>query len=183
MRTNGPELVIMAAVGAENRVIGKGQELPWHIPEDLRHFKSLTSGWPCLMGKRTFDSVLHQLGRPLPGRRNLVLTRTKTWPEWPSVEVYASVDEALKAASGVERLFITGGATLYKAFLGRADRLELTEVYGDYDGDVFFPEYKHLIGSGYEETRRDERDGFDFVTYEKVKLTGTSPPNLHGDSV
>jgi dihydrofolate reductase len=166
---SGPELVIIAAVGAENRVIGKGQELPWHIPEDLKHFKSLTSGWPCLMGKRTFDSVLHQLGKPLPGRRNLVLTRSKTWPEWPSVEVYPSVDEALVAASEVERIFITGGATLYAEFLSRADRLELTEVYGDHKGDVFFPEYRHLIGTEYEETSRDERDGYDFVTYERIR--------------
>jgi len=168
VENDGPELVIIAAVGAENRVIGKGQDLPWHLPEDLKHFKSLTSGWPCLMGKRTFDSVLHQLGKPLPGRRNLVLTRTKTWPQWPSVEVYPSVDDALAAASDVERIFITGGATLYAEFLSRADRLELTEVYGDHEGDVFFPEYRHLIGTEYEETSRDERDGYDFVTYERI---------------
>ena len=165
----GPESIIIAAVGAESRVIGNGQDLPWHISEDLKHFKSLTSGWPCLMGKRTFDSVLHQLGKPLPGRRNLVLTRSKTWPEWPSVEVYASVDDALAAASDVERLFITGGATLYEAFLAKADRLELTEVYGDHEGDVFFPEYRDLIGSTYEETHRDKRDGYDFVTYSRLK--------------
>ncbi|MDE2995534.1 MAG: dihydrofolate reductase [Bacteroidota bacterium] len=166
---SGPELVIIAAVGAGSRVIGKGQDLPWHIPEDLKHFKTLTSGWPCLMGKRTFDSVLHQLGKPLPGRRNLVLTRSKTWPEWPSVEVYPSVDKALAAASDVERVFITGGATLYEEFLGRADRLELTEVYGAHEGDVFFPAYRHLIGTEYEETRRDERDGYDFVTYSRIR--------------
>lgn len=168
VENDGPELVIIAAVGAENRVIGKGQDLPWYLPEDLKHFKSLTSGWPCLMGKRTFDSVLHQLGKPLPGRRNLVLTRTKTWPQWPSVEVYPSVNDALAAASDVERIFITGGATLYAEFLSRADRLELTEVYGGHEGDVFFPEYRHLIGTEYEETSRDERDGYDFVTYERI---------------
>ena len=168
-RADGPELVIIAAVGAENRVIGKGQELPWHIPEDLKHFKRLTMGRPCLMGKRTFDSLLHQLGKPLPGRRNLVLTRSTTWPEWPSVEVYASVEEALEAASDAEHLFITGGAAIYDLFLEKADRLELTEVYGDHDGDVFFPEYKHLIGSVYEETRRDERDGYDLVTYVRKR--------------
>lgn len=169
MRKSGPEIVIIAAVGADNRVIGNGQDLPWHISEDLKHFKSLTSGWPCLMGKRTFDSLLHQLGKPLPGRRNLVLTRSKSWPEWPTVEVFPSVDEALAAVSETERVFITGGATLYKVFLGLADRLELTEVYGDHEGDVFFPEYRHLIGTTYKETRRDKRDGFDFVTYSRLK--------------
>lgn len=168
-RTNGPELVIIAAVGAENRVIGRGQELPWHIPEDLKHFKRLTMGRPCLMGKRTFDSLLHQLGKPLPGRRNLVLTRTKTWPEWPSVEVYPSVDEALAAAQDAEQVFITGGATIYELFLERADRLELTEVHGHHEGDVFFPAYRHLIGSMYQETRRDKHNGYDFVTYERVR--------------
>ena len=167
-RNGGPELVIIAAVGADNRVIGKGQDLPWHIPEDLKHFKTLTSGWPCLMGKRTFDSVLHQLGKPLPGRRNIVLTRTGSWPQWPSVEVFASVDKALEAVAGVEQVFITGGATLYDAFLGTADRLELTEVHGHHEGDVFFPAYKHLIGTVYEETRRDARVGYDFVTYTRI---------------
>jgi len=166
---SGPELVIIAAVGAENRVIGNDQDLPWHIPDDLKHFKTLTSGWPCLMGKRTFDSVVHQLGKPLPGRRNLVLTRSKTWPEWPDVEVFSSVDDALEAVSDVERVFVTGGAAIYDLFLGRADRLELTEVYGDHEGNVFFPAYRHLIGTKYEETRRDERDGFDFVTYERIR--------------
>ena len=163
-----PEIIIIAAVGAANRVIGNGSELPWHIPEDLKHFKRLTTGWPCLMGKRTFDSLLHQLGKPLPGRRNLVLTRTTSWPEWPDVEVYASVHEALKAVSNTEHVFITGGATIYDLFLEEADRLELTEVYGEYEGDVFFPEYKHLIGTLYKETHREPRDGYDFVTYERM---------------
>lgn len=162
-----PEVVIIAAVGARDRVIGKGNDLPWHIPEDLKRFKAMTSGHPVLMGKRTFESLLHQLGRPLPGRLNIVLAHDASWPEWDNVVVHSSVDDALAAASDASTVFITGGATVYAHFLGIADRLELTLVEGEYDGDVFFPEYQHLIGTVYEEVERDQRDGFAFVTYHR----------------
>lgn len=162
-----PEVVIISAVAVKNRLIGRGQELPWHISDDLKRFKSLTSGRPVIMGKRTFDSLIHQNGRPLPGRRNLVLAHESAWPEWENVEVFDSIPEALAAVSDVEQVFITGGASVYEAFLPTADRLELTLVDGDFEGDVFFPPYEHLIGSMYEETTRDTRDGFSFVTYKR----------------
>ena len=162
-----PEVVIISAVGSKDRLIGKGKELPWHIPEDLKRFKALTSGHPVLMGKRTFESLLHQLGKPLPGRPNLVLAHDSEWPEWDQVSVFDSVDAALASVSEVETLFITGGASVYAHFLGIADRLELTLVDGDYEGDVYFPEYEHLIGDVYVETERDQRDGFAFVTYRR----------------
>ncbi|MDA1028123.1 MAG: dihydrofolate reductase [Bacteroidetes bacterium] len=163
----GPEVVIISAVAVKNRLIGRGQELPWHISDDLKRFKFLTSGRPVLMGKRTFESLIHQNGRPLPGRRNLVLAHGSTWPEWENVEVFDSIPDALAAVSDVEQVFITGGASVYEAFLPTADRLELTLVDGDFEGDVFFPPYEHLIGSMYEETARDTRDGFSFVTYTR----------------
>ena len=164
-----PELIIISAVGAKTRVIGKGMDLPWHISEDLKRFKSLTSGHPVLMGKRTFDSLLHQLGKPLPGRRNIVLSHQEvSWPEWDSVEVYHSADDALASLEGVDRVFITGGATIYSAFLEKVDCLELTIVDGDYEGDVFFPEYEHLIGTMYQETAREDHEGFSFVTYTRI---------------
>ncbi|MFT4604342.1 MAG: dihydrofolate reductase [Rhodothermales bacterium] len=160
-----PEIVIVAAVGAENRVMGKGLELPWHIPEDLKHFKRLTLGHPMLMGRRTFQSLVEQFGGPLKGRRHLVVTRN---PDYTSVqaEVFSSPDEALAAAGDVDLLIIAGGATIYEQFLERADRMELTLVDGEYDGDVFFPEYEHLIGTRYRITRNEPRDGFRFMTYE-----------------
>lgn len=167
-----PEIVIIAAVDAENRVIGRGLDLPWHIPEDLKRFKRLTSGHPVLMGRRTFESLVHQFGGPLKNRPNLVLTSGgNRWPEYDNVDVFESADEALAAASeaGAERVFIGGGASIYETFLERADRLELTLVDGPHEGDVFFPPWRHLVGSVYEETARDERDGYRFVTYERIR--------------
>jgi len=166
-----PEIVIIAAVDADNRVIGDGLDLPWHIPEDLKRFKRLTSGYPIIMGRRTFESLVHQFGGPLKNRANLVLTSgPNRWPQYDNVSVYPSADAALEAAAdtGAERVFIGGGASIYDAFLERADRLELTLVDGPHEGDVFFPPWQHLVGTLYEESARDERDGFRFVTYERI---------------
>ncbi len=161
------EIVIIAAVGRANRVIGKGMDLPWHIPADLKRFKALTEGHPILMGRRTFESLVHQFGGPLKNRRNLVLASDISWPEYDNVEVFESVEEAIAAADRTERLFIGGGASVYRTFLEHADRMELTLVDGDHDGDVFFPEWEHLVGTRYTETARDDRDGFSFVTYTR----------------
>ena len=162
-----PEIVLVAAVAEENRVIGNGQELPWHLPEDLRHFKALTRGHALLMGRKTFESIVHQFGGPLPERRLLVLTSTGHLPGFPDVEAYVSVETALEAAAREEVLFIGGGAAIYAQFLERADRLELTLVEGRYEGDTYFPAYEHLLGSVFEKTKEQPRSGFRFVTYER----------------
>jgi dihydrofolate reductase len=162
------EIVLIAAVAEENRVIGKDKDLPWHIPEDLRHFKRLTTGHPLLMGRRTFESIVHQFGGPLPDRRTVVLTTKGELPEYPDVEAYASIDAALEALEGEDTVFIGGGEAVYEQFLPRADRLELTLVEGDYEGDTYFPEYEHLVGDTFEITRDDPRDGFRFVTFERA---------------
>ena len=159
-----PEIVIVAAVGAESRLIGNGLELPWHIPEDLKHFKSLTLGHPILMGRKTFDSLLHQLGGPLPGRRHLVVTRSPDYSS-PHADVFLTVDDALAAVQDVDTLFITGGASMYAHFLETADRMELTLVDGDYEGDVFFPEYEHLVGTRYRVANEIQREGYRFATF------------------
>jgi dihydrofolate reductase len=161
------EIVLIAAVADENRVIGKDKDLPWHIPEDLKHFKRLTTGHPLLMGRRTFESIVHQFGGPLPDRRTVVLTTKGELPEYPDVEAYASIDAALEALEGEDTVFIGGGEAVYEQFLPRADRLELTLVEGDYEGDTYFPEYEHLVGDTFEITRDDPRDGFRFVTFER----------------
>jgi dihydrofolate reductase len=161
------EIVLIAAVADENRVIGKDKDLPWHIPEDLKHFKRLTTGYPLLMGRRTFESIVHQFGGPLPDRRTVVLTTKGEIPEYPDVEAYASIDAALEALEGEDTVFIGGGEAVYEQFLPRADRLELTLVEGDYEGDTYFPEYEHLVGDTFEITRDDPRDGFRFVTFER----------------
>ncbi|MEM1114959.1 MAG: dihydrofolate reductase [Bacteroidota bacterium] len=157
-----PDVIVVAAVaeapGTEaDRLIGDGMDLPWHLPADLKHFKALTTGWPLVMGRRTFESLLHQFGGPLPNRENVVLTRTPASvdPEaaaLPGVHVYGSLDAALAAFADRERVFIGGGAGVYGAVLGadggpiRADRLELTFVEGVFEGDTYFPPYRHLIG-------------------------------------
>jgi dihydrofolate reductase len=161
------EIVLIAAVADENRVIGKDKDLPWHIPEDLKHFKRLTTGHPLLMGRRTFESIVHQFGGPLPDRRTVVLTTKGELPEYPDVEAYASIDAALEALEGEDTVFIGGGEAVYEQFLPRADRLELTLVEGEYEGDTYFPEYEHLVGDTFEITRDDPRDGFRFVTFER----------------
>jgi dihydrofolate reductase len=163
-----PELVIIAAVAQENRVIGQDRDLPWHIPEDLQRFKRLTTGHPLLMGRRTFESIVHQFGGPLPSRRMVVLTSQGPFADYPEVETHASIDAAMAALADADTVFIGGGEAVYQQFLPRADRLELTLVEGSYEGDTYFPPYEHLVGEVFEETAVDERDGFRFVTYERV---------------
>ncbi len=162
-----PELVIIAAVAEDNRVIGKDKDLPWHIPEDLQRFKRLTTGHPLLMGRRTFESIVHQFGGPLPDRKMVVLTTQDGYAEYPEVDTYASVDAALDALPDDETVFIGGGESVYEQFLPHADRLELTLVEGAHEGDTFFPPFEHLVGDVFEETAVDTRDGFRFVTYER----------------
>lgn len=169
--THHPELVIVAAVAEKNRVIGDGKDLPWHIPEDLKHFKRLTLGHPLVMGRRTFESLLHQFGGPLPGRENVVLTRHPDRVGHPGVHVYSSLDAALDAFADRAQISIGGGATLYAQTIPRADRLELTLVEGDYDGDTFFPPFEHLLGTAFELQHRELRDGFRFETWVRKGAT------------
>ncbi|MGB3544892.1 dihydrofolate reductase [Rubrivirga sp.] len=150
-----PEIVVIAAVAdvpgrPGDRLIGDGMELPWHIPADLKRFKALTSGWPLVMGRRTFESLLHQFGGPLPNRENVVLTRHPSAVDHPGIHVYGSLEDAVDAFADRERVFIGGGAGVYGSVLEgdspvQADRLELTFVEGDFQGDTHFPEYRHLI--------------------------------------
>lgn len=139
------EVVVIAALGEKNRVIGRGLELPWRIPADLRRFKRLTLGHPIVMGRRTFEALLHQNGGPLPRRENVVLTRHTVRSDHPGIHVYNGLDEALAAFADRERVFIGGGAEVYAQALERADRLELTLVEGDFEGDAFFPPYARWL--------------------------------------
>lgn len=119
---------------AENGVIGRGQELPWHLPDDLKHFKQVTLGKPILMGRRTFDSI----GRALPGRLNLVLSRAETTLPDGVVRV-GSLHEAVTRAGDAPELCVIGGGELYRLALPEADTIYLTRVFAAVDGDTFFP--------------------------------------------
>jgi dihydrofolate reductase len=129
----GARLTLVAAV-ADNGVIGRDGALPWHLPDDLRHFKACTLGKPVLMGRRTFDSI----GKPLPGRRNLILTRG-TMASAAGVEVVASIDAARALTEREPELCVIGGASVYAQSLAMATRLYLTQVHGEVAGDVYFP--------------------------------------------
>ena len=135
-----PRLCLIAAL-AENRVIGRDNQLPWHLPADLRHFKALTLGKPIIMGRKTWDS----LGRQLPGRLNLVVSR-QAYLQLEGAEVFASLEQAIARASqwataqGVDELMLIGGAQLYELGLAMAERLYLTRVALSPQGDAWFPE-------------------------------------------
>ena len=163
----GPELVIIAAVAEKDRLIGNGTRLPWHLPEDLRRFKRLTLGHPLLMGRKTFESILVQFGKPLPNRRHIVLTRNPDKIRHPAAECYSSVESALEALKYETIVYIGGGAAIYKEFLERADRLELTIVEGEHEGDTYFPPWKHLVDTLFSLTERQDHDGFRFESYRK----------------
>ena len=131
---NRPELILIAAV-ARNRVIGRDNALPWRLKADLAHFKRCTMGSPILMGRKTWES----LGRPLPGRRHLVLSRDPAY-RVEGLEVFATPEAAIAAAADSPRLFVIGGAEIYRQMLPFADRLLLTEVEASPDGDARFPD-------------------------------------------
>lgn len=123
---------------ANDRVIGAGGVMPWHLTEDLRHFRALTGSDPVVMGRRTWESLPERY-RPLPGRTNIVITRRTDWAA-PGAVVTHSLDEALAATGDADTVWITGGGELYREALPRADRLEITEIDLDVDGDTQAPE-------------------------------------------
>jgi dihydrofolate reductase len=127
------EIVLVAAV-TDNGVIGSGNGIPWHIPGEQRRVKDLTMGKPLVMGRRTFESI----GRPLPGRRSIVVTRDPSW-SLDGVTVVTSVEAALAAAGDVPEVIIFGGGEIYAQTIDRADRLEITHVHLTVDGDTRFP--------------------------------------------
>jgi dihydrofolate reductase len=126
-------LSLIAAVG-KNGVIGAGGKLPWKLPADLVHFKQVTMGHPIIMGRKTFESI----GRALPGRVNIVVTRQRDYAA-PGCVIAASLDEAFERAKEADEVFIIGGAELFRAALPRAEKLYLTRIDRDFEGDTFFP--------------------------------------------
>lgn len=138
---SSPEICIVAAVSEKNLAIGKDNKLPWRIPEDLRRFKELTTGHVVVMGRKTFESI----GKPLPNRINIVVTRIETF-EAPGCIVCHSLNEAIETArkDEQEKVFIIGGGKVYNAAIGLADKLYLTLVEGEFEGDTFFPDYSNF---------------------------------------
>ena len=162
------EIALIAAV-AENRVIGRDKEMPWHFTEDLEYFKRTTTGHPVIVGRRTYETVVDALGEPFPGRTSVVLT-TQSLDLPPGAVVANSVAEAIDLADadaaerGVDVVYVAGGGRVYEQFLPHATRLVLTEIHESYEGDTRFPAFED---DEWTEVERDERDAFDFVTYER----------------
>lgn len=163
MKGEGRRLAIIAAV-ARNGVIGSGNRLPWHLPEDLQHFKRLTMGHHLVMGRKTYDSI----GRPLPGRTTIILTRQPGYRADGCLTA-GSLAEALALCGTDPEVFIVGGAELYAQTLPLADRLYLTLIEADFAGDACFPE---IDLAQWRETAREQHTSasglrFAFVTYER----------------
>jgi dihydrofolate reductase len=132
---SGEVKIAIVVAMAENRVIGRDNRLPWHLPADLRHFKQLTVGKPVMMGRKTHESI----GRALPGRTNIVVTRDHSY-QAPGCVVVHSIEGALRAAEGHEEAMVIGGTEFYRQLLPKAERIYLTLVHAVFEGDALFPE-------------------------------------------
>jgi dihydrofolate reductase len=163
--------VTLVAAIAHGRVIGRGETIPWHIPEDLAFFRDLTVGHAVVMGRRTWDSLPERF-RPLPRRRNIVVTRNQEWAA-DGAERAGSVDEALALVDDAAEVFVIGGSEIFAAALPLADALVLTEIALDVEGDVLFPAWDR---GAFTEVCRESRVAADgtslaFVTYERRPAT------------
>lgn len=170
------ELVAIVAM-AENRVIGRDGDIPWHLPADLRRFKRVTMDHPVIMGRITHESIVERLGEPLPGRTSIVLTRsgsgTDEYSTPDGVLVADGIESAVRHAEraarvrhgGAKRAYVAGGESVYRQFLSLVDRLLVTEVESRPEGDRRFPE---IPPAEWTETDRENRDGFAFVEYARA---------------
>nr|AIA17123.1 Dihydrofolate reductase [uncultured bacterium] len=156
------KLTFVVAV-AKNGVIGTHNTLPFYIPEDLKHFKKVTLGKTVLMGKNTYDSIFKRLGKPLPERINVVISHQNLQlPE--GVLLFHSIDEALQELKDTEEIMVIGGGQIYTQMIDKADKLILTEVHHDVEGDVLFPPYDR---TKWKEIAREDHEEFSFVEYER----------------
>ncbi len=159
------DISIIVAVD-ENNGIGKNNQLPWHLPADLKHFKNITTGHPIIMGRKTFDSI----GKPLPNRRNIVLTRQKDL-KIEGAEVFSSIDEAIEACAGQNEIFIAGGAEIFKQSLQKSTKLYLTIIGHTFDADTWFPEIDQNRWIEVERTEHepDEKNAYPYTFINYIK--------------
>ncbi len=157
-----PKITIVAAV-ARNGVIGNQNALPWYLPEDLRRFKALTTGKTVLMGKKTFDSIVARIGKPLPNRKNIVLSRQTDLQLPPEVVVVNDLESILN--SDETEIMVIGGGQLYNQLFDQADKMHLTHVLEDIEGDVKFPE---IDWSQWKKTFEEPHGKFTFADYERI---------------
>lgn len=163
-------LLSLIVAASENNVIGKGNAIPWHLPDDLKFFRSKTEGHPIIMGRKCYESI----GKPLPNRENIIVTRDQTY-DAPGCEVSSSLDEAImfaKKKTDREEIFVIGGGEVYAQALPFANRIYMTRVHATIDGDIFFPEIDAATWKEIERTEHPADDkhtfAFTFQTLERV---------------
>jgi len=151
----------------DNRLIGKENGLPWKVPADLQFFKKVTMSKPIIMGRKTFESI----GRPLPGRRNIIITRDQSFKA-EGCDVVFSLESAINAVSDIDEAMVIGGANIYQQFMPKADRLYLTKISGEFEGDAWFPEinFSEWDLSEKEDHHADEKNETDysFQVFERI---------------
>ena len=158
------KLSLIVAMAA-NRTIGLNKQMPWHLSADLKKFKKITLGNPIIMGRKTFESI----GRPLPGRENIIISRDPEYHQ-PDCLVFNDIGGALQHCANVDEVFVIGGATLYAATLMQADRLYITKIHQEFEGDTWFPELKQPWREIAREDINDDSSvdfNYSFITYEK----------------
>lgn len=154
------QLIIIAAVSL-NRVIGRNGQVPWDIREDVQRFMRLTTGHTVLMGRKSFES----LGKPLPNRRNVVLSSK----EIRGIETYSSVDGALSALKNEHKVFVIGGGEIFSQVMDRVDMMQLTLVERVVEGDTYFPPYEGLLHTEFELVNEEQHEGFKYLDYIRKK--------------
>lgn len=157
-------IISLIVAAAENNVIGANNKMLWHIPEDFKHFKNITMGKPCVMGRKTFESIVTSLGKPLPGRVNIVISRKNT--QYSGALTCKDLDEAIDQASktGTDEIMIIGGAQIYELALPLADKIYLTRVHQSPEGDTSFPA---LSNDDWELQDAQVHATHDFLTYTR----------------
>lgn len=151
---------------AQNNVIGSKNDLPWYLPADLKHFREITTGNTVVMGRTTFESIVATLNKPLPNRKNVVITRDLTF-SYPGVEVIHDI-ESIK---GLGDVYVIGGAEIYKQTIDFADKLYVTDIHAEIDGDAYFPEiddsWQEVLREPHQADEKNQYD-YDFVIYERT---------------
>lgn len=157
-------MISLIVAKAQNDVIGDSNKLPWYLPADLKRFKELTTGRKVVMGRKTFDSIIRTLGRPLPNRTNIVITRNLNFVAIPGVIVAHSLEEALNKTNNLKEVFVIGGAQIYQQALPLADRIYLTEVKANITGDTYFPatNYDSWTEVSRENHLKDDKNEYDY---------------------
>ena len=169
------KISIVVAI-ALNRVIGNNGELPWHLPADLKHFKSLTTGHPVIMGRKTFESILKQLGKPLPDRLNIVITENRGYTASDCYTVHSfreAYNLAVNLTASEKEIFVIGGEKIYRLALPHANKIYLTLVEVHPEGDAFFPEINlqkwPRINAEHHEPDEKNKYPFTFMTLERIR--------------